>query len=257
MPSNNPPKENPDLLNPVKKPSLILVHGFRGSPVGLADVANNLRTYGYQVHTPAIPPFGGAPSLSQYTPQQYAKFLADYISIQGLERPVLIGHSMGSIVVSAALEAYPKIVNSKAILLSPISNRTAPPFRLVAPLSAILPARMIDYITTQYLIASSYRSNLREILVVTHQCSTDHNPRKREVLKAASFSTRYAITDFNIRQQLLILAGEQDHLIKQKHTKQAAAKLQATLEFLPNTGHLHNYEQPRETADAIIKFLNN
>lgn len=253
MPLN--PKETPTTLKSIKKPALILVHGFRGSPIGLEEVANLLRQGGYQVYVPAIPPFGGAPTLKKYTPEHYADYLADYITTHNLHRPVLIGHSMGSIVVSAAISIYPELVNSKSILLSPISTRTAPPFRLVAPLSAILPSRIVDYITTKYLIVPRDRQTLRDILKITHRCGVDHSPRKKEVIKAAFFSTRYAVADFSPHQELLILAGEQDHLVKQKHTVKTAHKLQAQLEFLPHTGHLHNYEQPQATANAIINFL--
>lgn len=250
-----PIKNNPSIIDSLKKPDLILVHGFRGSPIGLADIASLLRDSGYQVHVPAIPPFGGAPALDEYTPEQYADYLASYINTQALERPVLIGHSMGSIVVSATLSRHPKLVNHKSILMSPISNRTAPPFRLVAPLSAVLPSHLVDYITTKYLTTTHDKSELKQILKITHRCGVDHSPRRREVLKAAFFSTRYCVSDFNARQQILLLAGAHDHLVSQRHTIKAGEKLQAEVQFLPDTGHIHNYEQPQETVEAILKFL--
>ncbi len=253
MPPNS--KKSPTVLDSLKKPDLILVHGFRGSPLGLAEIADLLRTSGYSVHIPAIPPFGGAPALDRYTPKYYADYLADYINSQALARPVLIGHSMGSVVASATLNYYPELVNSKAILMSPISQRTAPPFRLVAPLSALLPARSVDYITTKYLTTVHDRTELKPILNITHRCGIDHSPRRREVLKASFFSTHYCITDFNLRQEILLLAGEHDHLVPQKQTIKAGQKLQARVQFLPDTGHIHNYEQPQATVDAIIKFL--
>lgn len=252
------PRETPAVLDSLKKPALVLVHGFRGSPIGLEEIAEILRTsYGYQVHVPAIPPFGGAPALESYTPENYANYLADYINTQKLERPVLIGHSMGSIVVSAALTHYPKLFNTKSILMSPISSRAAGSFRLVAPLSAILPSHIVDYITTKHLTTTHDKTTLKQILEITHRCGIDHSPRKFEVLKAAFFSTRYSITDFSPQQQILLLAGEHDHLIKKHHTLKAAEQLQAELKFLPHTGHIHNYEQPHETAEAIINFLEN
>lgn len=250
-------KKSPTVLDSLKKPDLILVHGFRGSPLGLAEIADLLRANGYCVHVPAIPPFGGAPALDSYTPQHYADYLANYIRSQSLTRPVLIGHSMGSVVTSATLNYYPELVSSKAILMSPISQRTAPPFRLIAPLSALLPARSVDYITTKYLTTIHDRTGLQPILDITHRCGIDHSPRRREVLKASLFSTHYCITDFNLHQEVLLLAGEHDHLVPQKQTIQAGQKLRAEVQFLPGTGHIHNYEQPQATVEAIIKFLEN
>lgn len=140
------------VLKPSVKPSIVLVHGFRGSPLGLEAIAQILRQAGYQVHIPAIPPFAGAGELSSYQAKDYADFLARYIRDQNLSRPILIGHSMGSIVVSATAKFYPQLINHKLVLLSPISTKTAKPFALISPLAAIVPRRIVDYITTRYLL---------------------------------------------------------------------------------------------------------
>ncbi len=257
---NRPSSKNqePQVLPPVKKPALVLVHGFRGSPIGLDAIAQTLRQSGYEVYIPAIPPFGNSQKLATYTPASYADFLAKYVKRQKLDHPVLIGHSMGSLVVASALQKYPQLFAKKAVLMSPISKRTAAPFRLVAPLSGLAPRRMVDYVTTKFLFVPKKDKVLfHNTLVITHQCSQDHPPLRREVLRSASFSTHYAITDFYLRQDLLLLAGAQDRLISQQQTTTAAAKLQAQTLFLPHTGHLHNYEQPQETAQAIVEFLQN
>ncbi len=251
----NPTSKQAPKVIPTEKPPLILVHGFRGSPIGLDSIAKILREHGYQVYIPAIPPFGGAVKLDAYTPQQYADFLANYIKTHHLESPVLIGHSMGSIVVAAMVDKYPELVNNKTILLSPIATRTAAPFRLVAPLSAVLPRRIIDYITTKYLFVPHDKALLRQTLVVTHACSNDNPPLKSEVLKSATFSTKYCVSDFHSTQNTLLLAGEKDRLIKKRHTIATAQKMHASVDFLPGCGHLHNYEQPQATAERIIKFL--
>lgn len=248
------PKTTPHKI-PAAKPDLVLVHGFRGSPIGLGKIADFLRAGGYTVYIPAIPPFGGAGKLDLYTPQSYADFLANYIKAQKLDHPVLIGHSMGSIIVAATASFYPKIINRKTILLSPIVNRPAPPFRLVAPLSAVLPRQAVDYITTRYLFIPRNHALLRQVLQITGECSKDHAPKKSEVLSAANFSTHFAVSDFAPTQELFLLAGDEDRLVSKKQTIKLAHDLQAQLQFIPNCGHLHNYEKPAETAAAIIDFL--
>lgn len=250
------PKTTPQKI-PATKPDLVLVHGFRGSPIGLAKIAEHLRKNGYAVYTPAIPPFGGAPKLEQYTPKTYADFLANYIKSQKINRPILIGHSMGSIVVAAALNLYPDQFNSRAVLLSPITDRPAPPFRIVAPLSAILPRKAVDYITTRYLFVPHDRSLFKKVLKTTAECSMDHAPSKTEILAAAKFSTSFAVSNFTLTQKILLLAGEKDRLVSQKQTIALANKINAQTQFLSNCGHLHNYEKPIETATAIINFLEN
>lgn len=246
----------PQVLKPTRQTPIILVHGFRGSPIGLQEIAQILRDGGFEVYIPAIPPFGDSPKLPEYTAESYADFLAQYIKDSNLHRPILVGHSMGSLVVASALQKYPKLFHRKAILMSPISKRTAVPFRVVAPLSGLAPRRVVDYITTKFLfIPKNNKPLFRKTLTITHKCSNDHPPLRSEVLQSAKFSTHYAITDFNMQQEILLLGGANDRLINQKQTLKAANKIGARTHFLSNTGHLHNYEQPTETAQVIMDFL--
>lgn len=242
--------------SPSAKPAIILVHGFRGSPIGLKAIGDYLEQAGYQVFIPPIPPFGGAEELAEYTPKTYADFLVRFVKKNHIKRPVLVGHSMGSIIVAATLYYYPRIFDDRAVLLSPISTRTAKPFRLVAPLSALAPMRIVDYVTTRYLFVPHNRSLFHETLSITHHCSSDQPPTKKQVMSAASFSTKYAVGDFRSKKHILLLAGEQDRLISKKQTQKLAKAMQADVTFLTGTGHLHNYEQPQETAAAILDFLN-
>ncbi len=247
--------DHPNTISSLKKPDLILVHGFRGSPIGLAEIAKSLRAAGYSVHTPAIPPFAGTPALPDYTPESYADFLADYVKSHHLDHPIFIGHSMGSIIVAAALDRHPQVFNRRAVLLSPIAKRTALPLRIISPLSAILPRRAIDDITTLYLFVPKDKDLRQKVLAATHDCSNDRPPKKSQVFRAAQFSTRYAISDFPLKQNVLLIAGEKDRIMSQKSILTLAENLQADVKFLPNSGHLHNYEQPIETAELILDFL--
>lgn len=240
--------------NHSEKPTLILIHGFRGSPLGLADVADIIRNAGYKVFIPPIPPFSGA-TLPEYTPEAYVSYLHGFIDSHEIHKPILAGHSMGSIVAAAVAHTEPDLINDKIILLSPISVRTT---RLVAPLvplSAGLPRLVTDYITTRFLFVPRDHKLFKETLNITNQCSGDQVPRVREVYASAKFSAQYSVADFPFKKDTLFLAGETDRIVNKKNTEQLAQQIGAKLEFIPGSGHLHNYEKPQETADAILKFL--
>lgn len=243
------------ILPPSAKPSIVLVHGFRGSPIGLEAIAQDLRQAGYQVYLPAVPPFAGAKALNSYQPKAYADYLAQYIREQNLQRPILIGHSMGSVVIAATAKLHPELVSQKLILLSPISAKTAKPFAIVSPLATIIPRRIVDYVTTRYLFVPKDKELFQETMDLTHKCSADQTPSRAAIAAATRFSTNYSIRDFPPTQKTLLIAGAKDRLISQKKTKQLAKELQAELKLIPNSGHLHNYEKPHETAELILEFL--
>ncbi len=250
-------RQNTTVLEPTVAPSIILVHGFRGSPLGLSAIADDLRQTGYQVYVPPIPPFAGAGELKHYQPKDYVEYLAAYIRQHNLQRPILVGHSMGSIVVSAVAKHRPELINQKLVLLSPISVKTAKPFALVSPLAAIVPRPIVDYITTRYLFVPKDKTLFRETLQLTHECSEDQPPSRSAITAATKFSTNYSVQDFLPVQKTLIIAGEKDRLIPQKRTLALAKQLQAELQLIPNSGHLHNYEKPHETAQLILDFIKN
>ena len=141
----------------MKKPTLLFVHGFRGNHLGLKETVAYLKAKGYDCYVPDVPPAFNTqkeklPELSEHTADGYAKWVADYILEKKLNHPILVGHSMGSIICAATAEKYPELINEKIFFLSPICV-TPPKFICnLAPLSAILPTNMIAYITTKYLI---------------------------------------------------------------------------------------------------------
>lgn len=238
----------------VKTTPIILVHGFRGAPVGLQDVQLALQELGYRnVFVPPIPPFAGS-KLTDYTPTSYAQYLHDFCQQNHLSHPILIGHSMGSVITAAALQQYPDFFHTKAVLMSPISARTAAPFRLIAPLSGLLPSRIIDYITTKFMALTRDRDEFSRIMTLTHACG-EIPPTKSELIQATKFSTRYSVADFPSPRNFLFLAGEHDRLIPRHQTIKLAQTFTAKTYFLPGTGHIHTYEQPQVTATVIDQFL--
>ena len=237
------------------RPPILLIHGFRGAPVGLHAVADQLRAAGYDVHVPAIPPFGGAQLAPPYTAESYASYIAEYIKAHQLKRPVLAGHSMGSIVAAATAEYYPELISHQLILLSPISTRTPKPITFISPLSAFLPSRLVDRISTRFLFVGHDRELYHQALELTHECSACNHPTRRELIAATRFSTQNCIADFQLQQQILIIAGAHDHLIPARQTTLLAHQLGAELHLIPHAGHLHNYEASSATAQFMIDFL--
>lgn len=238
------------------KPPLVFVHGFRGAPIGLQTIADQLNDYGYQTYLPAIPPFANTKPLECYDIKHYVEYLRSYLTENHITKPILIGHSMGSIICAAAGEHCAELLDDKLILLSPISAHTSPVLSAISSLSAILPRKTVDYATTRFLFVPKNHQLFRQTMTITHACSVDSTATHHDEIAAARFSTHHAVGDFHPPQHTLLLAGAHDKLVPRIATEQLSAQLKhAQTYFIPNSGHLHNYEAPLETASAIRQFV--
>ena len=233
------------------RPPLIFIHGFRGNHLGLEAIADYFPDY--QVFIPDLPP-SGKQQLPNYTAHAYANWLATYIKAYHIKKPILIGHSMGSIITAATAAHYPDLLGDKIILLSPISTRTPKLFALISPLSSLLPNKVVGYITTKYLIGKKGKKKQKSILATTYVCGADYSTKK-DVAGAAKFSVTHCVADFKFPQKSLLIVGEQERVVPKKSTVKLAGELKSEVVVLKNTGHLHNFEAPKSTAEAIRTWL--
>lgn len=235
-------------------PPIIFIHGFRGSPAGLAEITDFFK--GFKTYSPSVPPFGNSVSLDNYSVKTYTTALKKYIEKNNIKKPVLIGHSMGSIIVAAMAHHYPELLDERVVLLAPISKRPPKAIASLQSLSVILPRKVVDKITTDYLfVPKKERSTYKKALKITHECSKT-TATKKEVLKAAKFSTKHSVAEFELDKKILFLSGEKDKLIKKAKTIEVARRYpDAKVVFLENTGHLLNYEAPEKVANIIKDFL--
>lgn len=232
-------------------PPLLFLHGFHGNHLGLQDIAKLLPEYSTLL--PDIPPAGGL-TLEDYDPRHYADFIAKYIQDNHLKKPVLIGHSMGSIVASATAAFYPELLDDKLILLSPISKAPPRPIASLSPLTALTPDKIVGYASTKYMLIKQSDASSRQVLDKTYASAADQSSR-RDVYRSARFSSKYAIPDFDFKKQTYLIAGEKDRLISQSSTRALAKKLGTEPIFIKNSGHLINYESPDQVAAAIKQIL--
>ncbi|MBR5620968.1 alpha/beta hydrolase [Candidatus Saccharibacteria bacterium] len=235
--------------------NLVFVHGLRGNHLGLEELASFFPRDIYNIYIPDLPPAGGN-NLAHYDSDHYADFLANYIKSNHIKNPVLIGHSLGSIITAATISRYPEFTADKTVFLSPISAKPARFFAMLTPLTAILPNKLIGYITTKYLFVSHDKKLLKRILKTTYLCGADYTSRA-DTFRAAKFSAKHAISDFDFKANALFLSGETDRLIPRQKTEETAKKYHAASKYIKNAGHLLNYEAPKTATEIIRDFLEN
>ncbi len=102
-------------------PDYVLVHGLGMAHEywdGLADALEPTGT----VHALDLPGFGDAPEPREpLSMPEAGELLADLLVAEGIERPVLIGHSTGAQVVAETAARHPELVD-RLVLIAPTVN---------------------------------------------------------------------------------------------------------------------------------------
>ncbi len=252
---------------------VVLVHGYRGDHHGLEPVVAELD--GIRIISPDLPGFGVSTPMTDapHSVEGYARWLGEFIAQSGLAAPpVVLGHSFGSMVASAALANG---VDARAlVLVNPISTRateaTGPVLmaltRFFYSVSRVMPERMarawlgsrtIVRFMTGTLATTSDRT-LRRWILEEHLRYFSGFSDSRTVAEGfrASISTEVGAFAPRISVPTLLIAGDADSIAPAAGQHRVVGLYpDARLVMIPGVGHLAHYETPGAVADALRGFL--
>jgi pimeloyl-ACP methyl ester carboxylesterase len=253
--------------------TIVMVHGFRGDHHGLEPVVAQLP--GFRMISPDLPGFGESPALS-HSPHDiagYGTWLSAFVSSLALTgRVVVLGHSFGSIVVAASVAGG--LHADDVVLVNPIAAPAlAGPRGILTRLAvfyywaaarlperlgfALLRNRAIVRVMSVTMAKTGDRG-LRRWIHNQHDRYFCAFADRRVVLEAFTASVGADVSEFagNIAQRTLLIAAEKDDItpVAAQHRLQKLFP-DATLNVIPEVGHLIHYEVPAQAADALRRFL--
>lgn len=256
-----------------KPQTLVLVHGFRGTHHGLAKIAEQLTDYHLVV--PDLPGFGASEPFSDrpHMLEHYVEAVGELIDTLGLNTPIIVGHSFGSIIASHLVAQRPDIAE-KLILINPIGAPALDGPRGIMTRLAIgyywlgrkLPARaakgwLAAPPIVKVMSVTMAKTKDKEILRYVHDQHKQHfSTFASPQVVAESFRTSVENDVSHVAERLtlptLLIAGERDDItaLAKQHELHAAIPA-SELHVIANVGHLIHYETPREAAEAIQAFL--
>ncbi|CAN5153177.1 alpha/beta hydrolase [soil metagenome] len=253
--------------------TIVVVHEYRGEHHGLEPVVAHLR--GLRIISPDLPAFGLSGPLPgrAHDIDAYSDWLAAFIDALGLRgAAVILGHSFGSIVVSAALARG--LGAPKLVLINPIAapalegpNRlgslvTLGFYRVARALPgrigrALLSARPIVRGMSAFLVQTPDRA-LRRWIHDQHAAYFSAYANRDTVVQGfeASISNDVSMFAAKIPIPTLLIGADRDPITSVADQRRLAGLFpDASLTVLPGVGHLVHYEKPREAAAAIVAFL--
>jgi 3-oxoadipate enol-lactonase len=238
---------------------LIFLHGIGGAARAWRS---QVARFGDRYHAMAwdMPGYGGSAPLANATIATLADALQDFLQQTGATRPVLVGHSIGGMVVQQWLTKHPHV--AAAVVLA----QTSPAFGKAEGdwQKQFVEARLgpLDRGETMQSLAPSLVKELvgdnpdAGGMQVARDCmgSVPEATYRAMVLALLGFDQRKALG--NIAVPTLVLSGSKDmNAPAPMMAKMATYIPSATYVELKGAGHLVNLEQPRAFDAALDEFL--
>ena len=240
---------------------LLFLHGAGGVP--LWEGALPLLARSFRVHAPLLPGFGGSTGL-EYLDDQLDLILHafDVLEALGVERPAVLGESMGGWIAAEMAALRPKEIG-RLVLAAPIGlwRDEAP----VADMFGMTTPELVPYLFHDQSGVAAQR-----MLGVSALFSTkdDRTQDQIEFLIGLSRGFRtvakflFPIPESGLEKRLpritaptLVLWGKQDRLVAPLYGGIFAERIpHARLESIDQAGHLLLLERPEQVAAAVTRF---
>ena len=221
-----------------ERPAVVLVHGFIVSSLYMIPVAE-IQADEFDVYALDLPGFGRSDKSGRFdTIEDLAEWLVLYMDAAGLQKPTVIGNSMGCQVVVEAAVRHPEKFGS-IILSGPVIERTA------------------RHIPVQVWRALRVYPREKPMLVRIH--AIDYlraGPRRfmhcLRSMMAYPIERRLPL----IQDPVLVVRGQYDTIVTQGWAEECARLLtHGTLVVLAGAAHTTNYSHPQKLARVIRQYL--
>lgn len=215
----------------------VLVHGIGVSSRYFHPAAAELTKYG-PVFVVDLPGYGSAPDPHRdVTIVDHAAVLAKYLAAEGIANPVLVGHSMGTQVVSRLALDYPDATSS-IVLMAPTMDPAARTFgraarRLLTDILRYEPPRVNLVVSVDYFFRCGIPYFLRQVPHLLEDRMEDRLPR----LAAKS----------------LVLRGDKDVISPEAWSREVAGLLRQGSYATVAGPHVVMYTDPKRVAALIAE----
>lgn len=263
------PSENPNAK------TIVFIHGYRGNHHGLEAIAGALDDF--NVIIPDLPGFGESTEFpGNHSIQAYATWVHEFISSLNLDnKPILLGHSFGSIVCSAFAAEHSSQIQM-LILENPVSapalkGPNAPLTKIAQSffgLAGSVPLKQGEWLLKSWpmvrgmsiVMTKSWNRQLRKWVHAQHDANFNDFSSRRVAIEGYTASISHNVSDYSSQFVLptLLIIGDKDDITSPKQQYAMAQTISAphTISHHMAVGHLTHYEIPRDVADDIRQFVN-
>ncbi len=236
--------------------SVVSFHGAAGPLAGEPTLA--LLAEHFAVYAPIWPGYGEEGGEEQLDDMQdFALHGADVVEVLDLDRPHLIGHSMGGMVAAEMVAAAPGLYG-RLVLIAPLGLWLDD--QPIADIYSLLPFEFPpllfhDAAAGTALMAGGLDFNDTEAI----KRFLIGNSRRLGTAGKVLFpipDRQLSKRLYRITNPTLLVWGDDDRYVPRSYADAWQRAIHgAELEIIPEAGHMAPYERPASVADAIGQFL--
>lgn len=233
------------------QPILVLIHGAGGNHLHWPSALRRLP--GVRVLALDLPGHGKSEGLGEQSINAYVNVLVKWLRALKLPKAIFIGHSMGGAIVQQLALEYPERV--RAIGLVGTGARLPVNHDLLEKISRAetFPGAVDLIIKWSYSQGADKKitDQVRKVMLETRP-SVMHG----DFLACDDFNVENELE--KIHQPALILCGDNDKMNPPRFSEKLALGLpDASLQIVPDAGHMAPLEQPEMVARIIEGFIKN
>jgi pimeloyl-ACP methyl ester carboxylesterase len=244
-------------------PALVLVHGFGGS-TDAWDKLTPLLAPHYTVYALDLPGFGlsDKPADASYAMPAQADIVCALIKALGLEETVLIGHSMGGVIVADMVTKLPDRIKG-LIMIEPGFYYTPPAFlqKLFFPFDRAMAKMFYSRMGREKsFVGSYYDTSLVTPKMIDELLIARHTPGAVAAMQAMSSEPEAYKTNEDIAAAVagpaLMIWGERGEKTRTREIEDCQRLVKGSqLVLVESCGHYVQDEKPEQAAQAILVFL--
>ncbi|MGM0641469.1 MAG: alpha/beta fold hydrolase [Thermotogota bacterium] len=228
---------------------VIMIHGNFGSHRWF-DKVNDLK--GYKTYALDLPNFGHSDRIENIEIDTYADYVKAFMKNIGIEKAILVAHSLGGAVAQSLAYNNPEMVK-KLVLVD-----SAPVDGLNTPEENYNGLQLLK--TSKSLLKSSLKgtmpsSNDKKMLNILTNEAILMNPRCFTENARALESYDYSDIAENFKNPVLYFVGKKDLLVSKDMAKKTLEKLNGELKYYEHVGHSIIIEDPELFKKELLSFL--
>jgi 3-oxoadipate enol-lactonase len=240
--------------------AVVFLHGIGGAARGWAPQAESFAKAGFHPVPLDLPGYGARPPVDSMTFDTLAVDVEAIIDRDKLQRPILVGHSMGGMIAQTLMRRRPDGYRAAVLIgTSPAFGNPEDDFQkqfVAARLAPLESGKTMPQLASEIvdgMMGPAPDPNGRA-LAIDLMGATPTATYRAAVLCLVQFDERANLG--NIHCPVLCLVGEHDRNAPPPMMERMAAKIPgAKYVCLPGVGHLPNLEAPHVFDKAVLDFL--